>query len=179
MPLYTFFTNRSQFRLADIMAHQEEFVQLDTCIERFKQSLPVPERLQSPSVELLHGLLVVHTLSQCASIQLHVRFVMQSSTSRSRCLAAANSIVRTAQVLPVQQMRFISPIMAVSVRCVLCPCSCLRDLLRAREKNADPTVNAHRSSSLPAVIFCWVALSLSGACVPHGPRPQLCQETTP
>ena len=97
-----------------MMAHQEEFVQLDTCIERFKATLPVPERLQSPSIEMLHSLLVVHTLAQCATIQLHVRFVMQSSTSRSRCLTAANSVVRIAQTLPIQQMRYVSPIMAVS-----------------------------------------------------------------
>ncbi|THH33365.1 hypothetical protein EUX98_g839 [Antrodiella citrinella] len=97
----------------DIMANQEDFVQLDSCIERFKQTLPAPERLQSPSIEMLHSLLVVHTLSQCATIQLHVRFVMQSSASRGRCLSAANAVVRIAQVLPIQQMRNVSPIMAV------------------------------------------------------------------
>jgi len=97
----------------NIMAYQEDFVQLDGCIERFKQTLPAPERLQNPSMEMLHGLLVVHTLTQCATIQLHVRFVMQSSTSRSRCLSAANAVVRIAQVLPIQQMRYVSPIIAV------------------------------------------------------------------
>lgn len=101
--------------ILDVMSDQEDFVQLDACIERFKQTLPAPDRVQSPSIEMLHSLLVVHTLSQCATIQLHVRFVMQSSASRGRCLSAANAIVRIAQVLPVQQMRHVSPIMAVSV----------------------------------------------------------------
>ncbi|KAH8093820.1 hypothetical protein BXZ70DRAFT_385284 [Cristinia sonorae] len=97
----------------DITARQGDFMRLDSCVERFKQTLPTLVHSQNPSHEVLHSLLLVYTLSQCATIQLHVRFVRQNSTSRSRCLAAANAVVRFAQTLPIQQLKFVNPIMAV------------------------------------------------------------------
>ncbi|CAL1714576.1 unnamed protein product [Somion occarium] len=94
----------------DITSHQADFNELDACIERFKQTLPSPERVNPDTT---HTLLVMHSLGHCATIQLHTRFVGQSSTSRSRCLTAANAIVRLTQILPVRQLPCINPIMAV------------------------------------------------------------------
>lgn len=97
-------------RHTDIGSHQAEFGSLDGCIERFKQTLPSPERVNE---DITHTLLLAHSLAHAATIQLHLRFVGQSSTSRSRCLAAANSIIRLTQILPVRRLSCLNPIMAV------------------------------------------------------------------
>jgi len=97
----------------NIGSHQGEFVAIDTCIERFKQTLPTIDQVANRPSDLIHNLLMAHTLSQTATIQLHLRFITQNSTSRSRCLAAANAIVRVLQLLPIYQLKYLNPTIAV------------------------------------------------------------------
>lgn len=92
---------------------QEDFAALDRCLEAYKQTL-TPLAGPAETMAGTHALLVAYTLTQCATIQLHVRFVSQSATSRSRCLTAANGAVRALMALPTRNLKYVNPIMAVS-----------------------------------------------------------------
>ena len=94
----------------DIGSHQADFRAFDECLEGFKQNLPSLERINE---ETTHSHLIAHSLAHAATVQLHLRFVGQSSTSRNRCLIAANNIVRLTQLLPVRRLPCLNPIMAV------------------------------------------------------------------
>lgn len=53
-------------------------------------------------------------MTECASIALHRGFLRQSNTSRTRCLTAANAVVRVFQTLNYQELEYVNPILAVS-----------------------------------------------------------------
>ncbi|KAI0078725.1 hypothetical protein K474DRAFT_1660123 [Panus rudis PR-1116 ss-1] len=86
-----------------------EMAAFDKCLDRFTRHLPTPERINP---EILHVVLLGHSLAHAAIIQLHFPFADRSSTSRSRCLAAANSIIRLLHVLPVRQLPYVNPTLA-------------------------------------------------------------------
>ena len=91
---------------------ENSLLALDNGIENFKQSLPSLSRMSSPSDEQAHSLLLIYCLCNCASIQLHRTFVSRSSTSMTRCLTSANTIVRVAQDLS-KQVKVVNPIVGV------------------------------------------------------------------
>ena len=101
----------------DTPSYQSVMNTLDASIERFKQGLPAIERSTQLSSDSAHTLLLIHSLTHSATIQLHWPFTSRSTTSINRCLAAANTIVRVMQVLDVKRMEFINPILGVRVMC--------------------------------------------------------------
>ncbi len=94
--------------------YEATVVGFDGSIERFKQILPPIERPNPLSADTAHYLLVIHCLCQSATIQLHRGFAARSSTSMTKCLTAANSIIRTVQAVGVQSIQFVNPIIGVS-----------------------------------------------------------------
>ncbi|PSR71038.1 hypothetical protein PHLCEN_2v13086 [Hermanssonia centrifuga] len=93
--------------------YEATVVGFDGSIERFKQILPPIERPNPLSADTAHYLLVIHCLCQSATIQLHRGFAARSSTSMTKCLTAANSIIRTVQAVGVQSIQFVNPIIGV------------------------------------------------------------------
>ncbi|KAH9847316.1 hypothetical protein C2E23DRAFT_522773 [Lenzites betulinus] len=73
---------------------QATFLSLDNRIERFKQVLPRIDRVDPSRVGLLRTTLLIHTLSQCASIQLHTPLVQDRVTANSRTYQAAHAAVK-------------------------------------------------------------------------------------
>ncbi|KAF8169862.1 hypothetical protein K438DRAFT_1941215 [Mycena galopus ATCC 62051] len=66
-----------------------EFRNLDRVIETLKQTLPPLDSETDGS----HSLLVIHTLTQVATIQLHNPFCLTDELSRSRVISAARTVV--------------------------------------------------------------------------------------
>lgn len=97
----------------DAAEYQASISSLDASLERFKQALPPIERPNPPSADTAHILLLTHSLTHCATITLHRPFVPRSSTSMTRCLTAANTIIRVVQGLGVQRLEFVNPILGV------------------------------------------------------------------
>ncbi|KIP10063.1 hypothetical protein PHLGIDRAFT_115879 [Phlebiopsis gigantea 11061_1 CR5-6] len=87
---------------------------LDTSIEAFKSALPGLANTAGAPPGIRHDLLVVHTLAECAAIALHKGYLRHSSTSRTRCINAANTIVRALQTVNSQDFGYVSPILAVT-----------------------------------------------------------------
>ncbi|KAI9060917.1 hypothetical protein FKP32DRAFT_994942 [Trametes sanguinea] len=73
---------------------QAAFLSLDNRIERFRQALPRLERLDQSRADAVRTGLLVHTLSHCASIQLHTPLVQDRVTANSRTYQAAHAAVR-------------------------------------------------------------------------------------
>ncbi|KAI0091628.1 hypothetical protein BDY19DRAFT_904256 [Irpex rosettiformis] len=94
-------------------SYQAVISTFDASIERFKQSLPAIERSTQLSPDRAHTLLLIHTLTHSATIQLHWPLTSHSTASINRCLAAANTIVRVVQVLDVKRMEFANPVLGV------------------------------------------------------------------
>ncbi|KAI0692448.1 hypothetical protein BC835DRAFT_1307150 [Cytidiella melzeri] len=93
--------------------YQAALTTFDGFIERFKYILPPIERSTQLTPEIAHALLLIHCLSHCATIQLHRPLIPRSSTSMTRCLTAANTVISIFQALDVKQMEFINPIAGV------------------------------------------------------------------
>ncbi|KAF7368350.1 Fungal-trans domain-containing protein [Mycena venus] len=81
------------------------FNTVDTLIEAFKLNIP-PTRLH-PTREIL----VIQSLAQAATIQLHNPFVGEGDASRLRVLDAAHAIVGCLELMPVNEFVFMNPIM--------------------------------------------------------------------
>ncbi|KAL4250218.1 hypothetical protein ABKN59_006375 [Abortiporus biennis] len=92
---------------------QNDFVALDTYIERFKQALPTLDNVDPSSRTIHHDVLVVHSISQGTTIQLHSGLAQHNQSSRTKCLAAANIIVRLLNSIPYRDLKLVNPIMAV------------------------------------------------------------------
>ncbi|EIW58174.1 uncharacterized protein TRAVEDRAFT_47347 [Trametes versicolor FP-101664 SS1] len=71
---------------------QATFLSLDNRIESFKRALP---RIDPARVDILRPALLVHTLANCASIQLHAPLVQDRVTANSRTYQAAHAAVRS------------------------------------------------------------------------------------
>ncbi|KAL4250217.1 hypothetical protein ABKN59_006374 [Abortiporus biennis] len=103
----------ASFMESNIAAYRNEFSTLDVILERFKQTLPPPDRVDLTNMMVSHDTLLLHTLSQCATIQLHIRFVSQNPTSRNRCLTSAQTCIRLLQAIPLRTLKVVNPIIAV------------------------------------------------------------------
>ncbi|KAJ7679457.1 Zn(2)-Cys(6) binuclear cluster domain-containing protein [Mycena polygramma] len=81
------------------------FTAMDTLIDGFKTALPAihPESSRE--------LLVAHSLTHVAAIQLHNPFVVDVEASRVRALDAAHAVVADFAQVPVGEFGFIDPIM--------------------------------------------------------------------
>ncbi|KAK7048622.1 fungal-trans domain-containing protein [Favolaschia claudopus] len=84
------------------------FKAVDALIESFKLNLPTVQ--SHPTREMI----VIHSLAQVATIQLHNPFVADadaSDGSRSRVVTSARAIVANLTHAPLQQFRYVDPIM--------------------------------------------------------------------
>lgn len=90
-----------------------EFNKLDNMISTFIDSLPqVIVVSRGENCERL----IASTIARVASIQLHVRFARDQARSRQRCILAANAIVTSVRDIRVNELGWLDPIMAVSLR---------------------------------------------------------------
>ncbi|KAI8968630.1 hypothetical protein BD414DRAFT_518662 [Trametes punicea] len=92
---------------------QAAFLSLDNRIERFKQALPRIERFDPSRVDVLRTALLVHTLAQCATIQLHTPIVQDRVTANSRTYQAAHAAVRALRGVNVAILNCVSPYIAI------------------------------------------------------------------
>ena len=98
----------------DTAGFEAALLALDSSVEQFTQSLPSVERAGTLNEEQTHSLLIIHGLCHCATIQLHRAFIERSSTSKSRCLASANVLVRVVHELT-RRLKVVSPLVGVSL----------------------------------------------------------------
>lgn len=96
-------------------AFQTRFLYLENRIEQFKQALPSIERVDPARLDVIRSLLLVHTLCHCATIKLHTPLDQNDITINSRTLQAAVSAVRVLQLVNVNGITYINPILAVSL----------------------------------------------------------------
>ncbi|KAI0923721.1 hypothetical protein AcV5_009194 [Taiwanofungus camphoratus] len=101
----------SQWASAD-NAFQTRFLYLENRIEQFKQALPSIERVDPARLDVIRSLLLVHTLCHCATIKLHTPLDQNDITINSRTLQAAVSAVRVLQLVNVNGITYINPILA-------------------------------------------------------------------
>lgn len=134
--------------------------ELDSAVETFKASLPSLDRAGALPGEQAHSLLLIHCLCHCATIQLHRAFVARSSTSMTRCLASANTVVRVAQELT-RHAAVVSPV--VGVRAFRRP---------AAQYIAD---RSSRCSRARRARCCCAACGRSGPRGRRGRRPRRCR----
>lgn len=101
---------------------------LDTSIETFKSVLPGLGNTAGAPPSVRHDILVAHTLAECATIALHKGYLRHSSTSRTRCINAANTVVRALQTVNSQDFGYVNPILAVrtrsAIRCIASDAEC-------------------------------------------------------
>ncbi|KAI0358120.1 hypothetical protein OH77DRAFT_1494441 [Trametes cingulata] len=88
---------------------QAMFLSLDNRIEQFKQALPRIERFDPARVDIVRAVLLVHTLSQCATIQLHTPLVQDRVTANSRTYQAAHAAMRTLRGVNVEILNCVNP----------------------------------------------------------------------
>ncbi|KAJ6600172.1 hypothetical protein B0H10DRAFT_2196410 [Mycena sp. CBHHK59/15] len=93
----------ARYRAGGIPGNDPEFGVVDTKIDTFKAILPP---VQSKYI------LVVHSLSNVATIQLHNPFVNQNMFSHNKTLSAARSIVDLLTKVNVQNIGLINPVLA-------------------------------------------------------------------
>ena len=105
--------------LPDAAGFYADFIALDTRIEEFKAALPPTATLSNLSVANRQRLHATHCITQCASIQLHAAFANQNSTSRTKCLDAGLTIVRTAAAARVSEFTFLDHGVAVRSQILL------------------------------------------------------------
>ena len=104
---------RSDF-YADNPAFQARFGALDARIDQFKAAIPPLVQATSLRPDVVRSLLAIHTLCQCATIQLHTPLSQGRAPSNNKALAAASAAVAVLQGVPVPQLVYVDPIMGVS-----------------------------------------------------------------
>nr|QIE48477.1 hypothetical protein [Trametes gibbosa] len=92
---------------------QATFLSLDNRIERFKQALPRIERFDPSRVGALRTVLLVLTLSHCASIQLHTPLVQDRVTANSRTYQAAHAAVKLLRGLNAGVLSGVNPYIGI------------------------------------------------------------------
>ncbi|KAI0676078.1 hypothetical protein C8Q78DRAFT_1104482 [Trametes maxima] len=92
---------------------QASLLSLDNRIERFKQALSQIERFDPTRVDILRAALLVHTLSQCATIQLHTPLVQDRVTANSRTYQAAHAAVRTLRGVNIGVLNCVNPFIGI------------------------------------------------------------------
>ncbi|KAI0630866.1 hypothetical protein C8Q77DRAFT_1160374 [Trametes polyzona] len=92
---------------------QPTLLSLDSRIERFKHALPRLERLDPSRVDILRSVLLVHTLSQCATIQLHTPLVQDRVTANSRTYLAAHAAVKALRCVNVGILACVNPFVGI------------------------------------------------------------------
>ncbi|OSD05459.1 hypothetical protein PYCCODRAFT_1239826 [Trametes coccinea BRFM310] len=92
---------------------QAAFLSLDNRIERFRQALPRLERLDQSRADTLRTGLLVHTLSHCASIQLHTPLVQDRVTANSRTYQAAHAAVKALRSIDVGILGCVNPFLGI------------------------------------------------------------------
>lgn len=93
----------------------QQFIILDNVIERFKESLPPLEQIRFNMGYAIRQMVIIHTLTHAATIQLHNVFAPVSTTSRQKCLVAANDIVTITNNVTHRDYTHINPVASVSV----------------------------------------------------------------
>ncbi|KAK7022979.1 fungal-trans domain-containing protein [Favolaschia claudopus] len=81
------------------------FNSIDTLIEQFKSSIPTIQ------MHATREMLIIHSLTYVATIQLHNPFIIENDMSRLRGLDAARVIVACLVQAPINEFRYIHPIM--------------------------------------------------------------------
>ncbi|KAF7793506.1 hypothetical protein EIP86_004618 [Pleurotus ostreatoroseus] len=92
-------------------AFQARFGALDARIDQFKAAIPPPVQAPSLRPDVVRSLLAIHTLCQCATIQLHAPLSQGRAPSNNKALAAASAAVAVLQGVPVPQLVYVDPIM--------------------------------------------------------------------
>ncbi|KAI0653295.1 hypothetical protein C8Q70DRAFT_1093661 [Cubamyces menziesii] len=92
---------------------QATFLSLDNRIERFKQALPRIDRFDPSRIDILRTALLVHTLAQCATIQLHSPIVQDRVTANSRTYQAAHAAVKTLRGVNVGILNCVNPFFGI------------------------------------------------------------------
>ena len=102
--------------LTSILANpstQQRIVGIDARIESFKRSIPPLDRVDPNRPDVLRSLAVVHLLTRCALIKLHMP-LMNEPGSNERAISATRSIVGILRGLGTSGIDVVNPIMGVS-----------------------------------------------------------------
>jgi hypothetical protein len=104
-------TEATQLQLNDVF---QEFMAIDTVIDRLKASIPPPEQIPRFDPEKARRLAVGYSIINVAIIRLHHPFSTRCHISRRKRLVAAQVILNIIAHLKPGQPSHINPIMGVS-----------------------------------------------------------------
>ncbi|KAJ7814691.1 Zn(2)-Cys(6) binuclear cluster domain-containing protein [Mycena olivaceomarginata] len=88
-----------------------DFKQLDTLIDRFRDSLVPPNQISHPTPAMTRTLVVAHSIAHAATVRLHSLFAHTDATAKRKRLAAARSVLGIIAAVPLRHFRYINPIM--------------------------------------------------------------------
>lgn len=97
------------------------FVSLNTVLETFKSTLLPPNQLAQATPSMARTLLVAHSITHAATIELHAIFAQSNPTSRQKRLSAAQTIVGIIAAVTLRDFAHLNPIMGVSNLSLLLP----------------------------------------------------------
>ncbi|PSR71032.1 hypothetical protein PHLCEN_2v13080 [Hermanssonia centrifuga] len=112
---------------------QDHFVALDNRINQFKGVLPSLRQAAQTRPDLVRGLLTVHTLINCATMQLHAPWVQPGNPINRKSLTAARTAMTSLQKVDISQLGYIDPFMGILLGAVG---RSLATALRAVQRNA-------------------------------------------
>ncbi|THG98268.1 hypothetical protein EW026_g3892 [Hermanssonia centrifuga] len=112
---------------------QDHFVALDNRINQFKGVLPSLRQAAQTRPDLVRGLLTVHILINCATMQLHAPWIQPGNPINRKSLTAARTAVTSLQKVNISQLGYIDPFMGILLGAVG---RSLATALRAVQRNA-------------------------------------------
>ncbi len=114
----------------DAPGFQDHFVALDNRINQFKGVLPSLRQAAQTRPDLVRGLLTVHILINCATMQLHAPWIQPGNPINRKSLTAARTAVTSLQKVNISQLGYIDPFMGVRLHFMLNQLKVLNNKLR-------------------------------------------------